>query len=115
MTEKEHPMRKVTGRPKKWLQSAAASMKSNGLASPSSYADGGEVQQTGMALVHQGEKVIPAPQTVAEKNAASWRTSGYDQWRKGDAQRAQDLPVGGMAPIRPEAVPEHLKRKNATR
>jgi len=30
MSEKEHPMKRITSRPKKWLQSAAASMKARG-------------------------------------------------------------------------------------
>ena len=42
------------------------------------------------------------PQTVAERNATDWKKpgGGYDQFKTGDAQRAKDLPIGGIAPRR---------------
>jgi hypothetical protein len=42
------------------------------------------------------------PTDKATRNASAWRFGGYDKWKEGDAEREKELPVGGIAPIRPE-------------
>jgi hypothetical protein len=39
-------------------------------------------------------------ETVAQRTAARWNMpgGGYDQWKKGDAQREKDLPPGAALP-----------------
>ncbi len=77
------------------------------LARPSSFADGGTVQQTGMALVHEGEKIKPAPSNnspIAMRNAAAWNApgGGYDQHVAQDPERERNFPPG--TPVRGEGA-----------
>jgi hypothetical protein len=55
--------------------------------------------------------------SVAQRNAAEWRKpgGGYDQWRKGDAQRERDLPIGGVAPMRGQTRPAVNPRRKISR
>ena len=46
------------------------------------------------------------PSTLAEKTAADWIRpgGGYEQWKKGDAEREKRLPPGGMEPMEENTV-----------
>ena len=56
-----------------------------------------------------------AEPSLAEKNAADWNRpgGGYDQWKKGDAEREKRLPVGGMEPLEEKQFEEKKPLKEA--
>ncbi len=81
-------------------------------AKPRSFAEGGEVEQTGMALVHAGEKVIPAPKKSAPKRSIKQDRDEIRSLRIGRQQVLDAQPEGKRLMIDPKTADPRWDRKD---
>ncbi len=80
-------------------------------AEPDSLEDGGQVEQTGMALVHAGEKVIPAPKKSPKRSVKQDREE-IQALRKGRQQVLDAIPEGKRWMADPKNADPRWDRKD---
>ena len=81
-------------------------------AKPGNFAEGGEVEQTGMALVHAGEKVIPGSKKPVPKRSVKQDRDEIQALRKGRQQVLDAQPEGKRLMIDPKTADPRWDRKD---